>query len=126
MKSPQTPLKKKMKGEHILANRERKNQMKFYASDEEKDLIDDKMKAAGISNFGAYARKMMIDGQIFNIDNSPLREAGPLLSRCSSNINQIAKRVNSTNSIYKEDIDEIKEMMNEIWQLQKSILSSLP
>jgi hypothetical protein len=126
VKSPQTPLLRKMKGEHTLANRERKNQMKFYASDEEKDLIDAKMKATGISNFGAYARKMMIDGQIFNIDNAPLREAGPLLSRCSSNINQIAKRVNSTNSIYKEDIDEIKEMMNEIWQLQKSILSSLP
>lgn len=109
-----------------MANRERKNQMKFYASDEEKKLINDKMETAGISNFGAYARKMMIDGQIFNIDNSPLREAGPLLSRSSSNINQIAKRVNSTNSIYKEDIDEIKELMNEIWQLQKSILSSLP
>ena len=63
MKSPQTPPKKKMKGEQILANRERKNQMKFYASDEEKDLIDAKMKAAGMSNFGAYARKMMKIGR---------------------------------------------------------------
>ncbi|CDI40532.1 Mobilization protein [Tepidanaerobacter acetatoxydans Re1] len=48
------------------------------------------------------------------------------MTRFGSNMNQIAKRVNSTSNIYSEDIEEIKEMMRELWQLQKSILSKLP
>ncbi|MGO3751691.1 MAG: plasmid mobilization protein [Peptoniphilaceae bacterium] len=109
-----------------MINRERDKQLIIRVTEEEKNLIKKKMKLSGINNMSAYARKMMIDGQIFKIDMSDFREFGLLLSRTSTNINQIAKRVNTTNSIYKEDIEEIKEMMTEIWQLQKSILSNLP
>ena len=42
------------------------------------------------------------------------------------NINQIAKRVNETGSIYEEDIKEIQERLNKIWQLQRTILLTLP
>ena len=48
------------------------------------------------------------------------------LGRISSNLNQIAKRVNSTGNIYKEDMDEVKELMNEVWRTQKSMLSKQP
>ena len=84
------------------------------------------MKKSGINNMGAYLRKMAIDGQIFILDNMPLKEINSMMTRFGSNMNQIAKRVNSTNNIYSEDIEEIKEMMKELWQLQKSILSKLP
>ena len=47
------------------------------------------------------------------------------LQSIGKNINQIAKRVNSTTNIYKEDIDEIKARLDEIWQLQRYILSNL-
>ena len=109
-----------------MANRERNIQMKFYVNDEEKHLIEDKMKEANIKNMGAYLRKMAIDGHIFILDNMPLREMNTNMTRFSSNLNQIAKRVNSTSSIYAEDLEEIKEMMKDLWQLQKSILSKLP
>ncbi len=39
--------------------------------------------------------------------------------------NQIAARANSTGIIYIDDIEEIKKKQEEIWQLQKSILSNL-
>ena len=48
------------------------------------------------------------------------------LRKIGININQIAKRVNSTNTIYDEDIFEIKEQMKKIWQLQRYILSNQP
>lgn len=37
----------------------------------------------------------------------------------------IAARVNSTGNIYKEDIDFLKEKVEEVWRLQKYILSNL-
>lgn len=109
-----------------MANRERKNQIKFYVNDEERELIENKMNEIGIKNMGAYLRKIAIDGHIFILDNMPLKEMNTNMTRFSSNMNQIAKRVNSTNAVYTEDIEEIKEMMKELWQLQKSILSRLP
>jgi len=109
-----------------VANRERNLQIKFYVNDEEKNLIEDNMKEANIKNMGAYLRKMAIDGHIFILDNMPLREMNTNMTRFSINMNQIAKRVNSTSNIYAEDLEEIKEMMKDLWQLQKSILSKLP
>ena len=44
----------------------------------------------------------------------------------SKNINQIAKRINSTDNIYAEDMRQLKQKQEEIWQLLKSILSQLP
>ena len=109
-----------------MANRERDKQIKFYVTEKEKNLIEDKMKESGINNMGAYLRKMSIDGHIFILNNMPLKEMNSMMTRFGSNMNQIAKRVNSTSNIYSEDIEEIKEMMRELWQLQKSILSKLP
>ena len=46
------------------------------------------------------------------------------LSAISRNINQIAKRVNTGGGAYKADMREIQERLDEIWQLQRRILSS--
>lgn len=42
------------------------------------------------------------------------------------NINQIVKRVNTTGNIYREDIQELKKGLEEIWQLQRSSLLKRP
>ncbi len=49
-----------------------------------------------------------------------------LLANTSNNLNQIAKRVNTTGNIYKDDLDEIKGIMEKIWHTQKSMLSKQP
>ncbi|WP_287487477.1 plasmid mobilization relaxosome protein MobC [Blautia sp.] len=46
------------------------------------------------------------------------------LSTIGRNINQIAKRVNAGGPVYQADMDEIRERLDEIWQLQRRILSS--
>ena len=46
------------------------------------------------------------------------------LSAIGRNINQIAKRINAEGGAYKADMREIQERMDEIWQLQRRILSS--
>ena len=48
-----------------------------------------------------------------------------LVGSIANNINQIAVRVNSTNKVYAEDIVNIKEGQDKIWQLLNSLQSKL-
>ena len=75
---------------------------------------------------GTYLRKMAIDGLIIYTDTTNIKEMNKELHSIGVNINQIAKRVNETGSIYEEDIKEIQERLNKIWQLQRTILLTLP
>lgn len=107
-----------------MANRKRNIQMKFYVTEEEKHLIDEKMAQLPTRRYGAYLRKMAIDGYIINTDTTDIKTFTSELSSIGRNINQIAKRINATGSPYQADMEEIRERLDEIWQLQRRILSS--
>ena len=109
-----------------MANRKRNIQMKFWVTEEEKSLIDQKMKLLPTQRYGKYLRKMAIDGYIIYTDTTDIKEMNQILGAISRNINQIAKRVNAGGSVYQADIQEIQERLEEIWQLQRRILLSLP
>ena len=80
-----------------MENRKRNIQMKFYVTEEEKRLIDEKMKQLPIK-----------------------------LSAIGRNINQIAKRANATGTVYRQDIEDIKKAVDEIWRLQRRTLLNQP
>ena len=109
-----------------MANRKRKIQMKFYVTEEEKQLIEQKMQQLPTQRYGAYLRKMAIDGYIINMDTTDIKAFTTELGAIGRNINQITKRVNAGGSVYQADIQEIQERLEEIWQLQRRILLSLP
>ena len=71
-------------------------------------------------------RKLILYGYVYDVDYSFLREYNTELGRISSSLNQIAKRINSTNHVYQEDMDEVKELMKQVWHTQKSMLSQQP
>ena len=108
-----------------MQNRIRNVQIKFWVTPEERKLIEQKMALLPTKQIGAYLRKMAIDGYIIYTDLSEFKEFQKELQAIGRNINQIAKRVNSTSNIYETDIAEIKERLDEIWQLQRRILLSL-
>lgn len=61
-----------------------------------------------------FYRDSIFKKRIISIDLSgefrkELREISSLVSRNSANINQIAKAVNSTGVIYKDDIESVKK-----------------
>ena len=93
----------------IMANRKRNIQMKFDVTAEERELIHQKMAQLPTKQIGAYLRKMAIDGLIVYTDTSDIRAFTKELHAIGLNINQIAKRVNATGSVYETDIAEIKE-----------------
>ena len=108
-----------------MANRKRKMVLRCPVTDEERKLIEHKMSLVPTNQIGAYLRKMAIDGYIIYTDTTNVQKFNKELQRIGRNINQIAKRVNSTSSIYKADIEELREDLREIWQLQRTILSIL-
>ena len=109
-----------------MAVRKRNIQIKFYVTEEEKQLIEQKMAQLPTQRIGAYLRKMAIDGYIIYTDTADIKAFNGELAAIGRNINQIAKQVNAGDSLYQADIQEIRERLDEIWQLQRRILSSLP
>lgn len=108
-----------------MANRKRKMVLRCPVTDEERKLIEHKMSLVPTNQIGAYLRKMAIDGYIIYTDTKDIQAMNKELQRIGRNINQIAKRVNSTSSIYMTDIEELKEDLQNIWRLQRTILSTL-
>ena len=106
------------------ANRKRPIVLRCPVTAEERKLIEQKMAQLPTQRIGAYLRKMAIDGYIINLDTTDIKAFTAELSAIGRNINQIAKRINATGSPYQEDMEEIRERLDQIWQLQRRILSS--
>lgn len=107
-------------------SRKRKIQIKFYVDEAEFKFIQAKMKILHIKNREAYLRKMAIDGQCIRYDYSEfaaeVKRSNYLLGTAASNINQIAKRVNSTGNFYEEDIQELLKQLDIMWDRQREIM----
>ena len=105
-----------------MAERKRAIQLELWVTEDEKNLIEEKMKTLGTHNFGAYARKMLIDGYIIKVDYSEQRKLAAEVNKIGVNINQICKRINETGRAFVEDVSELKYRMEDVWQLLKSKL----
>ena len=108
-----------------MSKRDRDILIRFFVTAEEKAVIQKRMELVGLTNMSTYLRKISMDGYLINADYTYIKEMNAELSAIGRNINQIAARANSTGIIYDGDIMEIKKKQEEIWQLQKSILSNL-
>ena len=109
-----------------MNGRKRTIQVKFYVTEEERKLIEEKMKLVPTSNMAAYLRKIAIDGYIIQVDHTDIKAMTAEIQKIGVNVNQIARRVNATGNAYKEDIGEIKGVLAEIWRLQRlSLLKAL-
>ena len=73
-----------------------------------------------------YIRTLMPFGFVYDMDYSYLREYSEMLGKISGNLNQLTKRINSTENIYEEDMAEVKAIMNEVRKRQKAVLKKQP
>ena len=109
-----------------IANRNRNIPAFLWLTEEEKELTHRKRAQGGTDNFSPYARKMLIDGYIIQVDYTNIKEMTAEIQKIGVNINQIARRVNTMGTVYDADIQELKERLTEIWHIQRSILSNQP
>ena len=111
--------------EETTPNRSRSRQVKFWINEEEYELLQKKMEAAGGVNQGAYIRKMILDGYIVKLDIPELKEIIRLLGPIGNNVNQMARKVNAGSSIYKENIEEINTKLEQVYKMLIRVMRGL-
>ena len=94
-----------------MVRRTRDIQKKIWLTPQEERTIAKKMEMIGTENFGAYARKMLIDGYIIVVDYTEQKKLAAEINKIGVNINTVCRRINSTGRFYQDDIDELKEKM---------------
>ena len=109
-----------------MEKRKRDNQIILRLNDDEKYILDAKCKKAEYKNRNDYLRHLILYGYTYFVDYSELHDYNINLSRIGKSLNQIAARINSTGNIYSEDMEEVKELMKQVWRTQKSMLSKQP
>lgn len=97
----------------------------FKATEEEMDIIQQKMKAFGITNQSAFIRAMTLNGYVLKLDLPELHQTVRLMGSMSNNVNQIARRLHEGGSVYETEIDEIKENQSELQAMLNRILQQL-
>ena len=102
-----------------MPDRTRPIRKEICLNEQELNLIQHKMRQLGTHNFGAYARKMLIDGYIIKVDYTEQKKLAAAVSRAASNVNQICHRIHSTCPVYEDDVAELKARQAEIWELLK-------
>lgn len=105
-----------------MAGRERKNGVLIYLNDKELELLKMRCKETKESK-SQVIRELIVFGFNYFVDYDNLTTVSHELNAIGKNINQIAARVNSTDSIYKDDMADLKKEMDKIWRSLRSTLS---
>ena len=107
-------------------NLSRPIQIKFRVNEHERDVIHHRMQKMKIDNLGLYMRKVSLGTPLYVVDLSEINEMCHDITAISRNINQIARRINADDTVYAEDVRQIKRQQDEIWSILKKILTRLP
>ena len=103
-----------------MPDRTRPIRKEICLNEQELSVVRHKMSQLGTRNFGAYARKMLIDGYIIKVDYTEQKMLAATVSRIATNINHVCRRINSTRQFYDADVAELKERMADVWKLLKA------
>lgn len=110
-----------------MTSRFRNNGIYLMLSDEELELLNEKHKASKCKALRQFIMKCILEKDIYVLDMDVFREMSTNISRTSNNINQIAKRVNTTSIIYKDDVEDLKSLLEnqakDIFSMRKKIYS---
>lgn len=101
----------------IEEKRFREIQKKLRVTPEENKLIKQRMENHNFKNFNTYARFMLLTGEIVMIDYSELIKLRTEINRIGTNINQLAKYVNTTEELSKENFQHLQDSLIKVKQL---------
>ncbi|MCW0664095.1 MobC family plasmid mobilization relaxosome protein [Clostridioides difficile] len=110
-----------------MTSRFRNNGIYLMLSDEELELLNEKYKTSKCKTLRQFIMKCILEKDIYVLDMDVFREMSTNISRTSNNINQIAKRINTTSIIYKDDVEDLKSLLEnqakDIFSMRKKIYS---
>ena len=99
-----------------IVNRKNNCTVHFMVNEEDMKELNRRFALTNFKSKREFYRDTIFKNKIISIDifgdfRKELRDLSSLISRNSVNLNQIAKAVNSTGVIYKDDIESIKEAL---------------
>ena len=106
-------------------NRRRPIHLHVMVSEAELAQIQERMAEAGITNMGAYVRKMALNGYVLHVDLGPVRELVSLQRRCANNLNQVAIQANTYGGVYPQDIAALQKDYADLWGPLSDLLEKL-
>ena len=89
-------------------------------SDDELKILNKKYELSGCKTLRQFIMKCILEKDIFVLDMKVFKEMSTNIGRITGSINQIAKRVNATSIIYKDDINDLKQLLD-IYFLRKKL-----
>lgn len=97
----------------------------FRANEEENRKIEMLYKLSKMNSYSAFFRKMIINKNPIIIDTQSFLKANYELNRIGNNINQIAKKINTYNYIEKQDLQIVKNSLEEISKTQEKLFNKV-
>ena len=101
----------------FLNNREKRKRMiqkKIRLTEEEARFISTKVVESGMTNFNAFARIMLIMGEVKILNFEELKELRKEINRIGVNINQVAKKVNEDDQASLNELSQILELQKHL------------
>jgi len=105
--------------------RYREKQLKFRVTDQELATIKQRKEMMNFKSMEQYLRRVACGSPLYTITTTSIDNIASDVSGISQNINQIAKRVNATDTAYAEDLRQIKTAQEQLTEMIKQAFSSL-
>ena len=97
----------------------------FCATEDEATLIRQRKIDSGMVSLSAYIRKMAINGYHINLDLTDVRDMVRLLSNVTNNIKQLSCRANEMQSVYADNVEDLRRKYDSLWNVANGILKGL-
>lgn len=127
--NPQKIMEKERAIMFEIPKKNRTNIVNVRLTEDELDYLQYRQKLIGAKSLSAYIRYAAISKQMTVIDKDSLKKILVDIAGIRNSLNQIAKRLNSTNQFYDDDKNTIADATKEIeelWQSLNTMLSKQP
>ena len=99
-----------------MSSKKRDKNLIFKVNEDEWNLIQKRLEVCEVSSMSELFRHMMIHGIYLEFDHKKKKKIRQSVMSVANNVNQIAHRVNSTSRIYKQELYELQEGVDKLWQ----------
>ena len=97
-------------------NENRTHVISVRVTKEEHDRIIRNFKKSGCLTLSGYLRFVSLTAKIIRYTGDDIKRIRIDFHRIAEQINELAKRVNATGTLYPDDLKEIKEGVDNVWK----------
>lgn len=98
----------------MATNRGKRKEIAF--KEDEWKIVEEKAKELNIDTT-KYIKRMAVNGYIITYNLDKINDLIYEVNKIGININQVAKKANEIDNIYKKDIDELMNRLEQVYSL---------